>query len=171
MDFDWKKLLGTVAPTLATAAGGPLAGMAVKAIGDALGLNNATVEAVTTALKGASPDDLLKLKQADQAFQSKMAELGVDLAKLEQADRESARDLVKAGAKTPGVLSWLVIIGTFVLYGWLVVNGQPSDKLDDVVLGRILGTLDVAFGVVLNFWLGTSFSSRSKDETIKQMAA
>jgi allophanate hydrolase subunit 2 len=109
MDFDWKKLLGSVAPTLASALGGPLAGLAVKEIGDALGIDKPTQEAVTARLQGATADDLLKVKQADQAFKERMAELGVDLARLEQADRSSARELEKAGAKTPGVLSWVVV--------------------------------------------------------------
>ena len=30
MDFDWKSVVGTVAPTIATALGGPLAGVAVS---------------------------------------------------------------------------------------------------------------------------------------------
>jgi hypothetical protein len=34
--MDWKKIVGAVAPTLATALGGPLAGMAAAAVSDAL---------------------------------------------------------------------------------------------------------------------------------------
>lgn len=167
--MDWKALLATIAPTLATAVAGPLGGLAVKAIGDALGLDEATESKVAAAISGATPDDLLKLKQADQAFQTKMAELGVDLAKLEQSDRASARELVKVGAKTPGVLSWVVVVGFFALYGSIVYQGQPQG-VDDLILGRILATLENAFMLVLSFWLGTSFSSRGKDDTISKMA-
>jgi hypothetical protein len=171
MSFDWKALLGTVAPVLATAVGGPLGGIAAKAISEALGLSEQTEEAISTALAGAKPEDLLKLKEADQKFRRDMKALDVDLAKLEQADRQSARELTITGkARTPALLSWIVVVGTFVMYGWLVRFGNPLE-LDDVILGRILGTLDTAFGIVLAYWLGTSFSSKQKDETIKSMAA
>ncbi len=55
------------------------------------------------------------------------------------------------------------------MYGYLIVHGNPA-QLDDVILGRLLGTLDTSFGIVLAYWLGTSFSSKSKDETISNMA-
>ena len=71
---------------------------------------------------------------------------------------------------TPSVLSWFIILGTFSTYAYLLVNGNPKE-LDDVILGRILGTLDTAFGIVLAYWLGASRSSHDKDETIKTMAA
>jgi hypothetical protein len=43
--------------------------------------------------------------------------------------------------------------------------GKPTG-LDDVILGRMLGTIDMAFGLVLSFWLGTSHGSRTKDELL-----
>lgn len=55
MSFDWKQLVGSVAPTIATALGGPLAGMATKAIASAIGCDEADVEEV---LKDATPNNL-----------------------------------------------------------------------------------------------------------------
>ena len=43
--------LQQIAPTIATALGGPLAGMAVEAIGNALGMSDATKESITDVLK------------------------------------------------------------------------------------------------------------------------
>ena len=40
----WKDIVGTVAPALATALGGPLAGLGVAAIGKALGLGDGAGE-------------------------------------------------------------------------------------------------------------------------------
>ncbi|MCZ2965452.1 hypothetical protein NYY77_18915, partial [Acinetobacter baumannii] len=65
--MDWKSLIATVAPWIGTALGGPLGGMAVTAAADALGLSEKTETALKTALSGASPADLLAIKQADQA--------------------------------------------------------------------------------------------------------
>lgn len=169
MDFDWKSVVRAAAPTLATALGGPLAGMAVKAIGDALGLDAATEATLSARLAGASPEDLAKMKQAELDFAAKMAQMRIDVFALEVRDRESARQLTLGGVQTPAALSWIVIVGTLVMYFYLIRFGNPKD-LDDVILGRLLGTLDTSFGIVLAYWLGTSFSSKSKDETISQLS-
>lgn len=73
-------------------------------------------------------------------------------------------------AKTwmPAAVSWLVMSGAFTMYGYLIIHGNPAG-LDDVILGRIMGTIDTAFGIVLVYWLGTSSSSKAKDDTIKSM--
>jgi len=62
-------LLKTAAPALATAVGGPLGGMAIKAIADKLGVP-ASISDVTTALQ-ANPDLAIKLKEIDtRAFEA-----------------------------------------------------------------------------------------------------
>ena len=80
MKFDWKALVKTVAPVLGTALGGPLAGAATAAITKAvLGSDTATEKDIEAALATASPEILLKLKEADQAFETRMTELGIDV--------------------------------------------------------------------------------------------
>lgn len=74
--MDWKALVSTVAPWIGTALGGPLGGMAVEAAANALGLNNKTVESVKAALSGVTPEQMLALKRADQAFALQMQTLG-----------------------------------------------------------------------------------------------
>lgn len=62
-------MLKTAAPALATAVGGPLGGMAVKAIADKLGVP-ASITDVTNALQ-ANPDLAAKLKEIDtRAFEA-----------------------------------------------------------------------------------------------------
>lgn len=92
MSFDWKSALGNIAPMLATALGGPLAGGAVAAITKALGLgDDATDAEIAKKLAVADPGTLLELKKAEQEFAAHMAELGfkseADLAKIEADDR------------------------------------------------------------------------------------
>ena len=64
MDFwkDAKNTLGAVAPMLASAVGGPLAGAATTAIVNALGLApDTTQEQAATAVVGATADQLIAL--------------------------------------------------------------------------------------------------------------
>ena len=85
-------------------------------------------------------------------------------AKLEADDRKDARGmLIATRARTPAVLSWIVVVGFFGVTTFLLKYGK-TPGLDDLLLGRLLGTLDAAFATVLAFWLGSSFGSRQKDE-------
>lgn len=69
----------------------------------------------------------------------------------------------------PGILTIMVIAGSFGLYVSLILWGNPK-SLDDVILGRILGTADMSLGIVLAYWFGSSQGSRSKDETISNLS-
>ena len=81
--MDWKSIVKSVAPILGTALGGPLAGTAIKVLGETiLGDGEATETQVQEALlKGLNPDALVKLKEADQAFAVRMKELDIDVAR------------------------------------------------------------------------------------------
>ena len=167
---DFLGILKSVAPGLATALLGPLGGMAVTAIGSALGVSEPTQEKIQQALSGATPEDLLKVKQAELQFQKDMKALDIDLERISAADRDSARRMaVETKAWTPAVLSWIIIIATLGLEGYVLLNGIPT-QVSELVAGRILGTLDMAFMTVLTFWLGTSNSSRNKDATISKLS-
>jgi hypothetical protein len=155
--FNWKSLVGSVAPTIATALGGPLAGMAVKTVGDALGLATATDDTVSAALQNATPDQLAAIKKADQDFAAKMKELDIKLDELDTQDRASARAMmIQTKAKTPAVLSYFVVILITAIYCYLIMGDYSQLTVSDLVLGRILGTLDTAFAVVLAYWLGAA---------------
>lgn len=165
MSFDWKSVVGSVAPTLATALGGPMAGVAVKAIANGLGLKDTAKESeVAAAISTASPDILLKLKEVDHAFEIKMSELGVDLEKLAAADRDSARGReIALRDNAPKILAATVVIGWSVINYVLLTAGQP-EGLEDAVLYRILGTLDAALMAVLYYYFGSSAGSKEKTQ-------
>ena len=102
MDVDWKKVVGAVAPGLATALGGPLAGVAVSALSEQLlGRPDGSEAEVATALRVGGSDALLKLKDAEQAFQTRMRELPLDLAK--RIYREEYWNAVRADELPAGI--------------------------------------------------------------------
>ena len=65
-------ILGAVAPTLATAMGGPLGGMAIKMVSDKLGLSESTMEAVEAAMSNATPEQLAEIKKVEADFKVQM---------------------------------------------------------------------------------------------------
>ena len=71
-----KNIVGAVAPTLGTALGGPMGGMAATMISEVLGVPNNT-KAIEKGLAEATPEQMLELKKAEQAFEVQMKELEV----------------------------------------------------------------------------------------------
>ena len=163
MSFDWKSLVGSVAPTLATALGGPYAGMAVKAIANKLGLKDGAKESdVSAALAGATPDMLLKLKEADQAFETTMAELGVDLEKIAAADRDSARQMqMNTKSKLVPIIAVMTVSGFFAVVLW-VLSGKIT--LESTLLGFVLGQVSAKAEQVYNYYFGSSAGSKEKTQ-------
>ena len=161
MSFDWKSLVGSVAPTLATALGGPMAGMAVKSIASSLGLSDrASEKDVSAALQNASPDDLLKLKEADNNFAVEMESLGVDLEKIAADDRNSARDMQKENkSKIVPMLAGLTVAGFFGVVFW-VLSGKVS--IESTLLGFVLGQVSAKAEQVYNYYFGSSAGSKDK---------
>jgi hypothetical protein len=172
--MDFAQVIKTVAPWIATAFTGPLGGLAVGAISDALGLPEKTVDAVKQAISGATPEQMLLLKAADQNFALQMQALGFknesELAALEVEDRKSARDTMSSiRSSVPAVLSVLVTIGYFgvlltLVFGTLKIADSQS-------LTLMLGSLTTAWASVMSFWFGTTFNSARKTELIAQSPA
>lgn len=172
--MELSQLLKTICPWIATALGSPLAGLAVEAATQALGVSEKTAEGLKNAIAGVSADQMLALKKADQDFAVRMQELGfknmADIAAIEAGDRASARDMQKTNrSRIPAILSVIVTVGFFgLLLGmmtkWLVVN-------DSQALLLLLGSLSTAWGMVMSFWFGTSNSSANKTELLAKAPA
>jgi hypothetical protein len=162
--MDVKDILKALAPTAATLIGGPLAGMAVKAIGDAIGIDEPTQEKIAAAVTGGqlSGEQVVAMRQADNALKAKLAELEIRAEELEVQDRDSARDMqAQTRAKTPALLSWLIVGAALGLEGYVMIAGIPS-AVQDLVAGRILGTLDAALMTVITFWLGAAHNAQQR---------
>lgn len=169
MALDWKKIVGTVAPGLATALGGPLAGIATAAISDALlGKPNGSEGEIVTALTAGGADALARLKAAEQAFTVRMRELDIDVEKIHQLDRNSARDReARTGDRaTPRALA-AIIVGGFLLTVWYVLSGQVEGLKDPVaagLIGTLIGYVSAKADQVVSYYFGSSAGSAQKNE-------
>lgn len=169
--MDFSTVLKTVAPWIGTALGGPLGGMAVEAAATALGLSTKTVDSVKQALSGATPEQMLALKQAEQAFSLQMQELGfkqvTDLEALAVADRKDARGMqVSKPSPVPAVLSISVTLGYFGILIGMMLGWLKADNSQALLL--MLGSLSTGWGVVMAFWFGTTRDSGRKTELLAQ---
>ena len=151
-------ILKGVAPVLATAVAGPAGGAAVGWIASKLGIDDATVEGVTQALTG-NPEMALKLKELD-----------LEYAKLEAADRDSARKAYAAVATSEyatkldklvvPVLALGVVGLAFALIAVLMFVNTPQDQQQLIIFA--LGFITSAAGQVLSFYFGSSQGSKDK---------
>ncbi len=168
---DWKNLVRTVAPGLATALGGPLAGAAVQTISQAiLGKPDGTEDEVAAAVVSGGTDALLKIKEADGAFAIKMKELGVDLEKIHQADRDSARSReVRTGdVWTPRVLA-ATIVGGFLTMVAAVLLGKVTGITDPIaagMIGTLIGYVSAKADQVVSYYFGSSAGSAAKTDLL-----
>lgn len=166
MDIDWKKIVKTVAPTLATALGGPLAGVATTAISHALlGRDDATEDEITAALLNPNSDALMALKKAELDFKAKMKKLDVDIDRIHAQDRDSARQRdiqTRDGANfTLAILVSLGFFGVLAAHIWVEIPESAQTPLS-----IMLGSLGTGWLSVLTYYFGSSIGSAEKNKIL-----
>ncbi len=163
--MDWKKTLGAIAPTLATALGGPLAGAATKFLAsNLLGDESSSLEDIEASVIGASPEQLATLKSIDKEFKVSMEKLGVDVFKLEVADKGDAR-LNNKGSFMPAMLSiTLTLVVATLLYALFYIT--PPDGAKEPLL-IVLGMVVKEWSNSMHYWFGTTRSSADKTNLIR----
>jgi len=144
-------LIKNAAPTLATIVAGPLGGAAITAIAGKFGVTD-SVEAVAKAIAG------------DPQAAQKLADLELEYAKLDSADRDNARNRELAIA-TSNNAPWYskmvtpaLALGVFILWATvniLLLNNNIPDAMREIVI-RMLGSLDAANMLILSYYFGNS---------------
>ena len=156
--MDWLK---SIAPTIATAMGGPLAGMAVEAISKAIGVDPSEVQNTINSGK-MTADQIASLQQAELTLKARAQEMGLDFEKLAVADRTSARQMqISTNSFVPPALSIMIVVAWSAVQYFLLTHViDPSMR---ELIARVLGTLDGALMLVLSFYFGSSSGSQAKD--------
>ena len=154
--------LSTIAPTIASALGGPLAGLAVEAVSKAIGIDPKDV-AKTIADGKLSADQIAQIKVAEIEMAARAQELGLDFAKLAVDDRKSARDMQSNNNSfIPGLMALVVTVGFFgILIGLMTEHFKTSEALL-----LMLGSLGTAWTGIIAFYFGSSSGSRAKDSML-----
>lgn len=166
--MDWKDIISKLAPTVASALGGPLAGVAVSQLADLFGIkaNQEDIQKFITS-GSLNSEQLTKLKELELKYQNDEKERGFKYAELEVTDRASARTSNVQGG-TQRYLFWLSLGLLIVCLGaeiFILFHGLPTG-MNEFVLGRILGLLDAVALQVMAYWYGTTASSSRKTELL-----
>lgn len=163
----WREIVGAVAPSLALALGGPLAGLAVRELSQVLlGHENASEGDLAAAVAGASGDQLARVREAGIAFQTRMQELGVDLEKIAADDRASAREREsKTGDSVTPRLIAVAVLGGFLGSVWYVLTGRVQGLTDPAILGTactLIGYVSAKADQIVSYYFGSSAGSAAK---------
>ena len=180
MSFNWKALLGTAAPLIGTALGGPFGAIAGKLLGQAIDPSGKTDGSDPEALqKGlvaglTDPAAIERIVQAENDFKLSMAKLGyddaeklaqlqVDMLAADNADRASARGREETVRDyTTRILAYFVTCGFFGLLGFMLTHQVPAENRD--LLDVMLGSLGSAWIAIVSYYFGSSSGSDRKTE-------
>jgi len=165
--MNWKDTLATVAPTIATAIGGPLGGIAARAGLSLLGIesNGDPESQLEDAVKMADPAALLALKKADQEFKTTMRSLDIKELELNTQDRSSAREMY--AAKNEAIKPQIIIAAIYdigfiaILYSIFGGGVEVAESMRETAM-YLLGILSAGLVQVNNFFFGSSSGSKTK---------
>jgi hypothetical protein len=160
--MDWLK---QIAPTIATALGGPLAGMAVSAISKAIGVEPDQVQDMISNNK-LTADQIAQVKLAEIELQKQAQELGLNFEKLEVEDRKSARDMqATTRSMMPPILAGAVTVGFFSIMVMMFFN--KIDSANPAIL-MMLGSLGTAWTGIIAYYFGSSAGSQAKTDLLSK---
>lgn len=179
-DIDWKGMIGGIAPGLAAALGGPLAGVAVKVIADkVLGQPEASADDVAVALStGAlSVEQIVALRAAEQTLQVEMAKIDQAREGAFLADTQSAREQTVALAREDSRIAWaapiisvVIVVGFFGCVIILMFFQRNWDERTANLLNVLFGALIPGFAGVTQYWLGSSAGSKRAGDAVRKIA-
>lgn len=161
--MDWQDVLKTVAPTVAAALLGPMGGIAVAAIGSAIGIDAPTQDKIAKAFTAGqlTPDALEKIKLLELDYQNQERERGFKYAELAFKDVDSARAMqIAIHSKMPAVLTVLVTVGFFGILSLLFFH--PELKGNEIVMVMV-GQLSAVWAGCVAFYTGTTYGSANKN--------
>jgi len=153
MKFDKiKNIIGTLAPTIGTALGSPLAGVAASMVADALGCKPEQ-KSIEQAIQKATPEQIIELKNKEIEFEAKMKEMDVDVYAIQTKDLQDARSRFSKDW-TPKFLGIITIVG-FLSYIFMVTVYPVDDANDDTIM-LIIGQISGIATAVISFYFGSS---------------
>lgn len=130
---------------------------------------------VETVVKGAG--ELITTDKERMAAEAEMERLGIQREEIYLKDAQSAREMQAAALGQDDLFSkrfiywfaigWSVFSMVFFCLVTFTVVPEKNVRIADTILGFLIGT---AIASIFNFFLGTTYRSQKKDETISNLA-
>lgn len=174
--MEWKdvgKVIGKIAPVLGSAMGGPAIGGLVSIIANAFGVSDPDPQPdqIMRAIE-ADPDVAAKLLAIQDNNRVEIERIALQRDQAYLTDRQNARSRQVSSEKVTGkrdinlyALAWLIVAGFFALTGMLCFVTLPNDSSG--VIFMLFGSLSTAFGMVMQYFFGSSKSSADKTKMME----
>ena len=163
--MEWLK---QIAPTIAAAMGGPLAGMAVSAISKAIGVEPEKVGDMISNNK-LTAEQIAQVKIAEIELQKQAQELGLNFEKLSVEDRKSAREMqATTRSIVPPALAAIVTVGFFGIMVMMLLGKVDSNN---PAILMMLGSLGTAWTGIIAYYFGSSAGSQAKTDLLSKAPA
>lgn len=193
--MDWKQIIGSVAPGLATALGGPLAGAAVGMLADKV-LGGSSGDPVADEAKiaglvagGMTPELRARIIDAETSLKIEAMRMGLEEKRIDLegeksrlADVAQAREqhsqvvtsdtapwYIKARQPVLAMLAVLGFLGCLSALLYLTTTGTKIDSGVKDILVYALGCLTSIVMMVYTFDFGTSSGSQGKDQVFAHL--
>ena len=157
--------LGGVAPTLARALGGPLAGAAAGMVARAITGEDEPSETMVDAILAGDPSALAAVRMAEIDFRKAVLTTDLEARRIAAGDRADARARqIAVKDITPALLGFGVIGGFFLVLAMMLLRQLPVEA--ETEFSIMLGALATMTAAVVNYYFGSSAESAEKTRVI-----
>lgn len=157
--------LEQIAPTIATALGGPLGGLAYEAVSKVMGVGVDEAKQMLDEGKLTS-DQIAQVKTAEINLKSTEEQLGLNFEQLAVKDRDSARQMQVATKSFLVPALAIIIVVSFICV--VVGTMMGMSHIESAMAGTLVGYLSAKAEQVVAFYFGSSAGSQRKDELLHQ---
>ena len=155
--------LESIAPTIATAIGGPLGGLAYEAISKVLGVSQDVAKQMLDEGK-MTAEQIAQIKLAEIELKKTEEQLGLNFESLAVTDRKSAREMQTAVKSTLVPTLAIIIVISFIAV--VVGTLMGYSKIESAMAGTLVGYLSAKAEQVISFYFGSSNGSQAKDQML-----
>lgn len=174
MSDNWKSIVASLAPTVATVLGGPMAGMGVSVLSkmvlgrESSGNEKSDLAEIGKAILTGGTETLQKVKDAETEILRIETEAGIKLAQIGADDRDSARKReIAVKDKTPSILAVMIFTMFAAVLAALIFIEIPKQSLSP--LNIMLGSLGTLVMMIAAYYFGSSSGSSKKNFMISGM--
>jgi len=163
--MDWLK---QIAPTIATAMGGPFGTLAYGVVSKVMGISPEDAQKTIESGK-LTAEQIAQVKLAEIELQKQAQELGLNFEKLSAEDRKSARDMQAATRSiVPPALAAIITVGFFGILG-MMLFGKVDGSNPTILM--MLGSLSTAWTGIIAYYFGSSAGSQAKTDLLSKAPA
>lgn len=164
--MDWQTIIIKTAPTIGTSIDTPASLLLVEFLNDNYFDEKHDEDYVIEHFKNIKADDLTRLKELDSVFAKRLKELNINVYDLTESNNKFDEIRFKHNTKPQVILSTIFVFGFFIVLWYATVGKLTADPTLRDILMLLMGVLVREMSTIMQFWFGSSQSSKDKSESM-----